>query len=930
MVEKRRPVRNTEDFTRIGKETPYYQPGANLSQTVTDDGKAVIPPGLQETILKLASVHDLYRFVRLAWPYADQGSPFRPFWHQQLICEHLEAFARREIKHLVVNCPPGVGKPLDVNTIVLMGDGTRKRLGDIRVGEFVIAKDGLPHRVSAVHEQGERECVKITTHSGRSVIAALDHPFLTPDGWVEAGKLSVGQPLALLNEVLIFATSKRTDAEAKLAGYFVGDGSIGPAGNSIQARITTTSSAYLDDIIACCASLGFQCRIVQRRPNAKPSRKLVYEINVSKGVRKWLYDIGIAGQKSRDKKVPAFVFSSSPAVASHFLATYFHCDGSCYKKGRNRLHHVIEFGSTSEDLLSGVQHLLQRFGIFSCFRKRNKRNLPWAGPDYVSYRLAIHAEDDSAKFAKRIPVIGPKRAQLEDCPFQRTRFDSQYVADPIVSIEPCGKRSCRCLSIEGEDSFTANDFVVHNSIIISVMFPVWVWTHTPSAKFLCASYREDIARRFARWARNLIKTPWYAEFWRVYDSLHGGTTTLRADAEAVLQYENTRGGWRLSVVVGGGFASHPNFIIIDDPYNPKEAASAKERQQVENWYFETILTRGAALDAGHLINQQRLHPDDLPGLVRDNPDYTFLILPMEYDPKLVVQMPGSTPDPRKKKGELLCPELIDDAKLKALKLMPSHTYAGQFQQQPTAARGEMFQRRWFTDNAIEQLPPKEKIVASCRFWDKAYSDSNRADYTCGVLMLFDGDYYYVADVIRFRARPHERDQRIRVVAENDVQHWPRYVVAMEEESGAGKQSAEMSVRSLAGFKVRLRKPPEGKPKPGEDDPKVWESYLIQLGMGNIKILKASWFDEFAREHLAAPNGTHDDQIDAAAGAFRELAIYSQKKRLTRPLLLLNKKERNLLTSKKKDAEKPLDPIQEALADVAAISSPSEGWVQRYW
>lgn len=469
------------------------------------------------------------------------------------------------------------------------------------------------------------------------------------------------------------------------------------------------------------------------------------------------------------------------------------------------------------------------------------------------------------------------------------------------------------------------------SIICSVMFPVWVWTWWPEAKFLCASYREEIAHRFSRWARNIIRTDWYEKFWQLYDAEHRGVKTqIRPDADKALSYENTRGGWRMSVVVGGGFASHPNFIIIDDPYNPREAASERERRQVENWYFETILTRGAALDAGHLINQQRLHPEDLPGLVQRFSDYTFLVLPMEWDPAIVQQHPRTTPDPRKRKGELICPEMISEEKLDGLRRMPAHTYAGQFQQQPTAASGEMFQRQWFTDNTIEQLPPAEKVVASCRFWDKAYSDTSRSDYTCGALMLFDGEYFYVADVARFRAKPHERDQRIRAIAENDASHWPRYVIAMEEESGAGKQSAEMSLRSLAGFKVRLRKPPEGKPKPGDEDPKVWESYIIQLAMGNIKFLKASWLDVVIEEAASAPNGIHDDTIDAIAGAFRELAIHSQRRRITRPLLLLNTKERSLLKAAKEERRPTKDRIQEVLEDVAGVRSRGEDWVSRYW
>ena len=79
-----------------------------------------------------------------------------------------------------------------------MADGSYKTLGEIRVGDSVISHTGASRRVSAVFEQGELECVEITTHSGRVAVAALDHPFMTPQGWVEAAHLRVGQYLVRL------------------------------------------------------------------------------------------------------------------------------------------------------------------------------------------------------------------------------------------------------------------------------------------------------------------------------------------------------------------------------------------------------------------------------------------------------------------------------------------------------------------------------------------------------------------------------------------------------------------------------------------------------------------------------------------------------------------------------------------------------------
>ena len=53
----------------------------------------------------------LYEFVKLAWRYCDPA-PFNGNWHLEMLCEHLEAVARRQIRNLVINVPPRTGKSL--------------------------------------------------------------------------------------------------------------------------------------------------------------------------------------------------------------------------------------------------------------------------------------------------------------------------------------------------------------------------------------------------------------------------------------------------------------------------------------------------------------------------------------------------------------------------------------------------------------------------------------------------------------------------------------------------------------------------------------------------------------------------------------------------------------------------------------------------
>jgi len=75
---------------------------------------------------------------------------------------------------------------------VRMAGGTRKKLKDVCDGDWVINASGNATQVVETHVQGTRECRKIALKSGRVVHAALDHPFLTTDGWAAVEKLVEG------------------------------------------------------------------------------------------------------------------------------------------------------------------------------------------------------------------------------------------------------------------------------------------------------------------------------------------------------------------------------------------------------------------------------------------------------------------------------------------------------------------------------------------------------------------------------------------------------------------------------------------------------------------------------------------------------------------------------------------------------------------
>jgi Holliday junction DNA helicase RuvB subunit len=355
--------------------------------------------------------------------------------------------------HILLSGPPGLGKPVSVEALVLLADGTRRRLGDVEVGDLVITRTGEPAEVLAVHEQGELDSVRIRTTSGREVVAAPDHPFWTTEGWVKAGDLTPEDVLAnVLNPRIVADGTEPTD-EFKLAGYLIGDGCT-----SNQVTFTGGDEAVLEDFRATCDRLGHP-------HNTRPNSARSSLIRVS-GLKPWLREHSLLDKTAWMKRVPDFVYRGDDWQVGAFVAAYFACDGTVSRRGRDRYDIVIEFYSVSRGLLEDVQHLLLRLGIQSRLKLKRGR---YQGRPHESWRLTITSQDDAARFVERVTPIGERGERMREWAPRRDRFDERLAPDRVASVEPAGLHRCRCLTVADDHTFTVNDLVVHNTTLANIV-----------------------------------------------------------------------------------------------------------------------------------------------------------------------------------------------------------------------------------------------------------------------------------------------------------------------------------------------------------------------------------------------------------------------------------------------------------------------------
>jgi len=180
-----------------------------------------------------------------------------------------------------------------------------------------------------------------------------------------------------------------------------------------------------------------------------------------------------------------------------------------------------------------------------------------------------------------------------------------------------------------------------------------------------------------------------------------------------------------------------------------------------------------------------------------------------------------------------------------------------------ATAGKVFDRSWFK-SFLAAVPTD--TTTWVRYWDKAGTQDG-GKFSAGVLMgRRPSGRFVVADIVRGQWSALNRETVIKQTALSDAQLRGAVSVWTEQEPGSGgKESAENTVRNLAGFKVHAER---------VTGDKVTRAgpFSAQAEAGNVDIVQAGWTEKFLVE-LQNFDGVHGfcDQVDAASGAFNKLA-----------------------------------------------------------
>lgn len=378
--------------------------------------------------------------------------------------------------------------------------------------------------------------------------------------------------------------------------------------------------------------------------------------------------------------------------------------------------------------------------------------------------------------------------------------------------------------------------------IAIVNFVAWCFGQVPDCEFIHASYSSTLAVNNSSNIRSLIQHEAYQEIF----------PNVSLDSEAKNHWTTSQGGVFYATGAGGtitGFGAGKQregfggAILIDDPHKADEARSEVMRQNVIDWFQNTVESRkNDPKNTPIIVIMQRLHENDLAGWLLNGgngEEWELLCLP-------AIQEDGSA----------LWPEKHSIEQLRQMEQAAPYMFAGQYMQHPAPLDGGVFKP---TQMPVIEVLPVGKIKW-VRGWDLGATVGG--DPTAGVKLgkCEDGSLI-IADIAHGDLGPDERDNMIRNTAALDGKS---VRISLPQDPGqAGKTQALYLTRMLQGYSVKTS------PESGDKLTRA-EPFASQVNVGNVKMLKGAWNEGLINEMRLFPNGNHDDRIDACSRAYAEL------------------------------------------------------------
>lgn len=398
------------------------------------------------------------------------------------------------------------------------------------------------------------------------------------------------------------------------------------------------------------------------------------------------------------------------------------------------------------------------------------------------------------------------------------------------------------------------------SMTVTESFPSYYIGKNPDKRVITASYSDSLARKFGRLNKQKLNE-YGSELFDVQISRVNGANNNWSLADH-------RGGMIATGIGGSITGEGADLMIIDDPFkNAEEANSPTIREKVWSEWEATLSTRlhkGGSV----IVIMTRWHEDDLVGrLLERSPhkwDRIRLLAIAEDEDDLL----GRELD------EPLCPELgFDEEWAENKKLeVGSRTWAALFQQRPSPAGGNIFNRHWWKFY-VPDIQTRAKLGLSedvavlpklwdkvCQSWDCTFKDTKKSDFVAGHVWARKKADFFLLDREHDRLNFPNTIKAVRQMSEK----WPDARAKYIEDKANGSAVIQTLQHEISGI---IAVEPDG----GKEARANAVSPLVEAG--NVYLPHPAWrpwANDIIEEATAFPNGAHDDDVDAMTQALNQM------------------------------------------------------------
>lgn len=809
-------------------------------------------------------------------------------WQRQPAKHHLEwlkTILDPSKKRILIIAPRESAKAQTLNSLLATPYGWR-RMGDVRIGDWVFGQDGCPVQIIGVYPQGKKSTYRIIFTDGSSVECTDDHLWnvrlvgakdnnkwrtldlntIRTQRWNNKEKrytksslekpwldhrgharyhIPICDPVQYPNIDL--------PLQPYLLGALLGDGGLG------NGTVMFTSED--DDVLDRVFNELPESVIVKQRTDYDYA--LVTERGQINPLIEALKQLGLHGTLSHTKFIPHLYLRSAFEDRIALLQGLMDTDGSL---SRNKSGVRPTFCTVSEQLAKDVIELVNSLGGTStCVKKHNSyvyKGERREARDY--YLLHIKVPEGVNPFYLR-----RKAQDYKPCPiYKPTRG--------IIDIEYVGEEDSQCIRVANENGLylTDNYIVTHNTSLAVDVMSYWIGRFPNTTNGIFSVSVEQAKDRLDS-LKQIIELPRYhnvfphihpdmnrpynksefsvwSEQWPGSDKIIG----YQAYRSLIASYGSMKNptvfssGMSASGIIGRRFSG---IALVDDPHDSKNSATLEQCLKVEKFFNENIL--GAMQETGKVVViTTRWAELDLAGrlaMLRKStgePVWTVIDIPA------IDKTTGASYWP-----EYWTLERLQEKREEVGEIM----FQTMYMNNPLGASTGMFQPQ----HLIHDIPHGvefEKVVLSC---DLAKTKTASSDYTVIFVVAKDNKKpfnYYILDGIRVKWDDvdwHRGIDTIANLANATAEKYGKLNGVVFEEPFDVDKANELRERypSLPVITV----------KPKGDKSQRLGNVAIKAQSGHLFInQEMECLPALRSEFLGFPKAAHDDTCDAASLALQ--------------------------------------------------------------